>query len=247
MVSWNIIGDLPGNGRSDELVMMGCHYDGHDISQGAGDPASGAVAVLEAARALALYAGDLPCTVRFALWGVEEIGLIGSTQYVANHADELGQIRFYLNLDSAGVTPYKDIQLNQWEDLSPVFEAWSTEMARDFRVGQSVNAFSDHYPFLMAGVPTGGVGGVRRPETGGRGYGHTHYDTLDKVEMRGLREAAVFAARLALRIAHHQDWPVQRRSAEAVAEVLDNPDNQEITQIFDRIHAFYREQRANNH
>ncbi|MAU01514.1 MAG: aminopeptidase [Anaerolineaceae bacterium] len=244
MVSWNIIGDLPGNGRSNELVMMGCHYDGHDISQGAGDPASGAVAVLEAARVLAQYAPDLPCTVRFALWGVEEIGLIGSTQYVANHADELNNIRFYLNLDSAGVIPYKDIQLNQWEELAPVFEAWSEEMARDFRVGQSVNAFSDHYPFLMAGVPTGGVGGVRRLETGGRGYGHTHYDTLDKVEMRGLREAAVFAARLALRIAHHPNWPAQRRSAAAVAEVLDNPDNQEVTQIFDRIHAFYKEQRA---
>jgi hypothetical protein len=139
--------------------------------------------------------------------------------------------------------PYKDIQLNQWEDLAPVFAAWSEEMAQDFRVGQSVNAFSDHYPFLMAGVPTGGVGGVRRPAIGGRGYGHTHYDTLDKVEIRELREAAVFAARLALRIAHHTAWPAQRRSAEAVAEVLDNPDNQEVTQIFDRIRAFYNEQR----
>jgi Zn-dependent M28 family amino/carboxypeptidase len=163
MVSWNIIGDLSGSSHPDELVMMGCHYDGHDISQGAGDPASGAVAVLEAARVLAQYAPNLPCTVRFALWGVEEIGLIGSTQYVANHADELDRIRFYLNLDSAGVMPYKDIQLNQWEDLAPVFAAWSEEMAQDFRVGQSVNAFSDHYPFLMAGVPTGGVGGFCRP------------------------------------------------------------------------------------
>lgn len=117
-------------------------------------------------------------------------------------------------------------------------------MARDFRVGQSVNAHSDHYPFLMAGVPTGGIGGVRRKASGGRGYGHTAYDTLDKVEMRGLREAAVFAARLALRIAHHPEWPAQRRSAEAVAEVLDNPDNQEETEIFDRIRAFYKEQRA---
>ncbi|MEZ4590428.1 MAG: M28 family peptidase [Chloroflexota bacterium] len=244
MVSWNVIGDLPGNGQSDQIVMLGSHYDGHDISQGAGDPASGTVAVLEAARVLAQYASDLPCTVRFALWGVEEIGLIGSTQYAEKHADALDNIRFYLNMDSAGVIEHKDIQLNKWEDLAPIFEAWSQEMARDFRVGQSVNAHSDHYPFLMAGVPTGGINGVRRKEAGGRGYGHTQYDTLDKVEMRGLREAAVFAARLALRIAHHPDWPAQRRSPEAVAEVLDNPDNREETEIFNRIRAFYAEKRS---
>lgn len=244
MISWNIIGDLPGSTNPDEIVMLGCHYDGHDISQGAGDPASGAVAVLEAARVLAQYAPDLPCTIRFALWGVEEIGLIGSTQYAVDHADELDKIRFYLNMDAAGVIEHKDIQLNKWENLAPIFEAWSQEMARNFRVGQSVNAHSDHYPFLMAGVPTGGIGGVRRKASGGRGYGHTAYDTLDKIEMRGLREAAVFAARLALRIAYHPDWPAQQRSPEAVAEVLDNPDNQEETEIFDRIRAFYEEQRA---
>lgn len=247
MVSWNIVGDLPGQANPDEMVMLGCHYDGHDISQGAGDPASGAVAVLEAARVLAQYAVDLPCTVRFALWGVEEIGLIGSTQYVKAHANEMDNIRFYLNMDSAGVIQHKDIQLNQWEELAPIFEGWREEMARDFRVGQSVNAHSDHYPFLVAGVPTGGIGGVRRKAFGGRGYGHTRYDTLDKVEIKGLREAAVFAARLALRIAILADWPTQRRSPEAVAEVLDDPDNQEETEIFDRIRAFYQEQRANNH
>jgi Zn-dependent M28 family amino/carboxypeptidase len=243
MVSWNIIGDLPGQTHPDEIVMLGCHYDGHDISQGAGDPASGAVAVLEAARVLAKQAPNLPRTIRFALWGVEEIGLIGSTQYVEAHADELDKIRFYLNMDSAGVMQHKDIQLNQWENLVPIFEAWREEMARDFRVGQSVNAHSDHYPFLMAGVPTGGIGGVRRKTSGGRGYGHTRYDTLDKVEMKGLREAAVFAARLALRIANHEQWPAQRRSPEAVADLLDNPDNREETEIFGRIRAFYKENR----
>lgn len=243
MVSWNIIGDLPGQIHPNEIVMLGCHYDGHDISQGAGDPASGAVAVLEAARVLAKQTPNLPRTVRFALWGIEEIGLIGSTKYVEAHANELNKIRFYLNMDSAGVMSHKDIQLNKWENLAPIFEAWSEEMVRDFRVGQSVNAHSDHYPFLMAGVPTGGIGGVRRKSSGGRGYGHTRYDTLDKVEMKGLREAAVFAARLALRIANHPAWPAQQRSPEMVAEVLDSPDNQEETEIFGRIRAFYEENR----
>jgi hypothetical protein len=92
MTSWNVAGEIPGKGK--EVVMLGSHYDGHDISQGAEDPASGTVAVLEAARVLAKYAGALPCTVRFAFWGIEEIGLLGSNEYAKVHADELDCIRF---------------------------------------------------------------------------------------------------------------------------------------------------------
>ena len=239
MVSWNVIGDLPGKVDPSQIVMLGCHYDGHDISQGAADPASGTVALMEAARVLAQYTADLPFTVRFALWGVEEIGLIGSTQYAAKHEAELDQIRFYLNMDMAGAIEPKDIVLNQWPELAPIFAAWSSEMTLEYRVGQSVSAHSDHYPFLLAGVPTGAIGKVHRPNSGGRGYGHTRYDTLDKVEMRSLREAAVLSARLALRIADSETWPVQRRSREAVTAVLDNPDNREETAIFEKIEAFY--------
>ena len=82
MTSWNVLGDLPGAADNPEIVMLGSHYDGHDIAQGAGDPASGAVSVIEAARVLAKHAGALDHTIRFALWGVEEIGLIGSRLYV---------------------------------------------------------------------------------------------------------------------------------------------------------------------
>ncbi len=180
MESWNIIADLPGKQDPNQIVMLGSHYDGHDISQGAADPASGTVAVMEAARILAKYAPNLPYTIRFALWGVEEIGLIGSKQYVADHEADLDQIRFYLNMDAAGAVKQKDIVLNKWPMLASLFEEWSDEMALEFMVGQSVNAHSDHYPFLMAGVPTGGIGSIK-PMWRARGYGHTKYDTLDKV------------------------------------------------------------------
>ncbi|MBK9055105.1 MAG: M28 family peptidase [Chloroflexi bacterium] len=156
MVSWNIIGDLPGKQNPETIIMLGCHYDGHDISQGAEDPASGTVAVLEAARVLAQYASDLPVTVRFALWGVEEIGLLGSSQYAAAHAADLAHIRFYLNMDSAGAIANKAITLNEWPTLEPLFTGWAEEMAYPLPIQQSVHAHSDHFPFLLAGVPTGG-------------------------------------------------------------------------------------------
>lgn len=240
MVSWNVVGELPGQKGPEQVVMLGCHYDGHDISQGAADPASGTVAVMEAARVLAKYADELPYTVRFVLWGVEEIGLLGSADYVRRHQDELDNVRFYLNMDMAGAIEHKGIILNEWPELEPLFQAWRREMALEFGVEQSVSAHSDHYPFLKAGVPTGAIGRVG-PKASGRGYGHTMYDTLDKVNLTGLREASVLAARLALRLASEQEWPVGRRSQDDVKALFDGPDYREEAEFRARLDAFYRE------
>jgi len=238
MTSWNIIGDLPGRQKPDQIVMLGSHYDGHDISQGAGDPASGAVSVMEAARVLAKYAPSLPCTVRFALWGIEEIGLLGSKAYAQTHADELSNIRLYLNMDSAGVIAPKDIVLHEWPSLQAHFEGYQEEMTLEFAVGQSVHDHSDHYPFFEAGAPTGGIETVR-DSLSGRGYGHTMYDTVDKVSMVGLREAAALGSRLALRIANEEDWPAARRDASVVQELLNRPDQREYKEFNDKLDEFY--------
>ena len=68
-------------------------------------------------------------------------------------------------------------------------------MALEFAVGQRTSAHSDHYPFFMAGVPTGGMQSADL-SLAGRGYGHTQYDTVDKVDPTCLREASTLAARL---------------------------------------------------
>lgn len=241
MISWNVLADLPGQQQPETVVMLGSHYDGHDISQGAEDPASGAVAVMEAARVLAKYGADLPVTVRFALWGIEEIGLLGSRHYAATHADELSHLRFYLNMDAAGAITHKAITLNEWPALEPLFTGWGEEMAYTVPIRQSVHAHSDHFPFLMAGVPTGGI---EAAEFSGRGYGHTRYDTLDKVKLNNLREAAMIAARLALRIAHIGEWPVLHRSSEEVAALFTGPEYKEEAEYRAQIDAFYQQARG---
>lgn len=237
MVSWNVTGELPGTAPDPQLVMLGCHYDGHDIAQGAGDPASGTVAVLEAARVLAQHAQNLPHTLRFIFWGAEEIGLIGSHAYVDQHQTEHNQMRFYLNMDSAGAIQ-QDIILNDWPDLAPLFEEWQAAMALDFQVGQSIAAHSDHYPLLLVGVPTGGIEPVNHTRTG-RGYGHTRYDTVDKVKRSGIQAAAALGARLAHRIATTEAWPVSRRSETAVTAAL-NKKSPESTAFFNHLNAHYQ-------
>jgi Zn-dependent M28 family amino/carboxypeptidase len=115
-------------------------------------------------------------------------------------------------------------------------------MALDFAIGPSVHAFSDHFPFFMAGVPTGGIQSAER-SLEGRGYGHTRYDTVDKVEQKALREASTLAARLAMRVASADPWPAARRDEEAVLQLLDSPDYREEQEFRDRLDAFYVEAR----
>jgi Zn-dependent M28 family amino/carboxypeptidase len=241
MISWNVVGDLPGSNEPDQMVILGCHYDGHDISQGAGDPASGAVAVLEAGRVLAKYAPGLRCTIRFALWGVEEIGLLGSRKYVKAHAEELSNIRFYLNMDAAGTSSNnRDIVLQEWPDLAPFFERCREEMALDFALGQLITAYSDHFPFFLEGVPTGCMQSAER-SLAGRGYGHSQFDTVDKVDLKSLREASVLSARLALRIASEDAWSTSRRDKDSVLKLLDTPEYRAEQEYRARVNAFYRE------
>jgi len=238
MTSWNVVGDVPGDQHPDEIVLLGSHYDGHDISQGAVDPASGVAALLEAARVLSKYASPLPRTVRFVAWGVEEIGLLGSNAYVKAHNEELKNIRFYLNMDAAGGDMPKDINLHAWPELGETFTLYQKEMALDFAIGQHFHDASDHYPFLLEGVVTGGIEAVRQTR-GGRGYGHTWYDTLDKVDQTNVRDAAALAARLALRIASEDEWPVSTRDKETVTEILTRPERKELYDFRQRIAAYF--------
>ena len=78
----------------------------------------------------------------------------------------------------------------------------------------------------------------------GRGYGHTQWDTVDKVDLTGLREASTLAARLALRMASEETWPVTRRDEETVFELLDRPEYWEDQEYRERLDAFLEKSRS---
>ena len=237
---WNVVGELPGHTHPEEWVLVGCHYDGHDIAQGAHDPASGAVALLEAARVLAAHAaGEVGCGVRFVLFDAEEIGLLGGYRYAEAHEAELDGVRFRLNLDAAGSPGRKGLNVNRWPQLEPIFARWEREMGDDLPIAQKTSAFSDHYPFFLAGVPTammGDPGGVNT----GRGFDHSAFDTVDKVDPADMREAAAMAARLALRISREDPWPARRRGREEVEALIAAEPSLEGKAIEAGVDALYR-------
>ena len=82
---FNVVGEIPGTDKADELVMLGAHFDSWHSSTGATDNAAGSAAMMEAMRILKTSGVRLRRTVRIGLWNGEEQGLIGSADYVAKH------------------------------------------------------------------------------------------------------------------------------------------------------------------
>ena len=218
--AWNIVGELPGNLHPEEIIIVGCHYDGHDISQGAVDPLSGLVVVTEIARVLSAYAGGkLFRTVRFVAWSNEEVGLFGAYNDARRYQNDPASVCFTWNLDSAGRSgERKGIQLHQLPDFEPFIENAAREMGLEVPIHQGVGGYSDHYPYFLLGIPSGSIATVGRPP--GRGFGHTAFDTLDKIHVMCIWEAAALGARVILRQLNATSLPLRPRPAEEVERLL---------------------------
>lgn len=188
----NVIGTLRGETFPDEMVILGCHHDAW--THGAGDPLAGLICMFESARNLAERArnGDRPArTIKFAAWGAEEYGIIGSAEFVEAGGELLSRNTIaYINLDMAAMGP--NFRASAWPSLqhavidatrlvpsaanaeTMVYDDWS-ERARGTPAVGTLGGGSDHVPFLMhAGIPSValGAGGSR-----GVSY-HSAYDNI---------------------------------------------------------------------
>jgi len=84
------------------MIIVGAHFDGHDISVGAMDDAAGTCVLLETARLISMHKDCIMRTVKFIAFPGEETGNFGSAGYVMEHLDDLDKIKFMFNLDGAG-------------------------------------------------------------------------------------------------------------------------------------------------
>ena len=83
--SFDILGEIPGTDKADEVVMLGGHFDSWQAAPGATDNGAGAATMLEAIRILKATGMPMRRTVRVGLWTGEEEGLLGSRAYVKAH------------------------------------------------------------------------------------------------------------------------------------------------------------------
>lgn len=238
MTSWNVVGELRGHTYPDRFLVIGAHFDGHDISQGALDDGAGAVVAMEACRALAKHRELLPKSVKVILFPVEEIGLIGSHAYVDAHLPEMKDCEFMLNLDGAGRPGDTNLVLQGFGELQDVFEKMCREMKHPLTITNRISTYSDMYPFVLEGVPSATMMSVSGGPRAGRGWGHTAADTLDKVSPRALQMDALTTARMVLRLANLTgDWPVPHKTRGQIKELLEAEGLIEVLK-FERRYAF---------
>jgi len=224
--SYNVVGDVPGQ-NADEIILLGGHYDGHDIAYGAGDDAAGTLVGLEIGRVLAPFAGQLKRTVRIICFGYEELGLGGSFKHSERYTDPNSKenLVYVVNLDGAGRGQGGQERINTTGDSSMQawFEQWAEDNFYEISTNNRISAHSDHFPFFLAGYPSATVNSADSTAGMiGRGYGHTEGDTVDKVTLRGLQMGAAVATRVAIALADADSLPTDRRSESEVADALEN-------------------------
>ncbi len=221
VTSVNVVAEFRGQQRPDDIILLGAHYDGHDISQAAMDNATGVAVVLEAARALAPHKALLRRTVRFVAFAQEEMGLLGARDYAGRHYGE--GIQFMLNLDGAGRGINAAFQLQGWPEAIRWFKGLFDQMLEpDVAVGDQIGMYSDMFPFAIRGIPSATMSSqtVGSSAAAVRGFGHTAMDSLDKVSARLIQIEAVRVARLALRLAMVDEIPLARKTPAEIGAKL---------------------------
>jgi N-acetylated-alpha-linked acidic dipeptidase len=216
--TFNVVGTLKGARHPEQLVVVGAHHDAWGF--GAGDPTSGTILVLEAARcfAEAARAGQRPArSIAFAAWAAEEYGIMGSTEWVEAHRDRLRDHAVgYLNLDMASMGP--DPRASAAPSLKQVIAEVCRDEGHELKKLGNLGGGSDHMGFYChmaipaAGLGAGGSEGVSY---------HSLYDNLAWYrhvvgeDYASARMLARMVNRILARPAAARSGPVRRRPGHA--------------------------------
>ena len=199
--AYNVLAEIPGADAAlrDEVVLIGAHLDSWHTATGATDNADGVAGVMEAMRILSALDARPRRTIRVALWGGEEQGLLGARAYVNQHLrDEAARARIavYLN-DDPGTGPTYGFYMEDNAAATSIFDAW-LEALRD--VGARRNVIepigsTDHVPFDEVGIPAfTAIKDFRNYDVRTR---HTNADLADAVDVDDLEQSAVVLAVMA--------------------------------------------------
>jgi len=197
---YNAIGEIPGNDKKDEIVMLGGHYDSWHDATGATDNGIGASMMLEAVRILTALHVKPRRTIRVALWSGEEEGLLGSLAYVQQHfgsfenqKPEFATLDAYFNIDSGTGKPRgasvfgPPAAADIVRDAMMPFAEWGfmgVIPSDSRRTGGT-----DNTSFSNAGLP--GIGLAQDAFDYGSFTHHTNLDTYERIYEQDVREGAV--------------------------------------------------------
>jgi Zn-dependent M28 family amino/carboxypeptidase len=196
--SANVIGELRGSTRPDEIVVIGGHIDSWDVGQGAHDDGGGCVIAMEAVNVLRKLNMIPKRTIRVVLWTNEENGLSGGKAYASEHAAEMDKHIAAIEADSGIFEPKgysvvcadkqrEEIAAGQMRDILSLFSGSIGRMTVPTGwAGADISPMKESGVILM---------GHRVEGSKYFNYHHTHADTIDKVDPQELSQnVAVLAA-----------------------------------------------------
>ena len=200
--SFNVIAEIPGSTKPNELVMVGGHFDSWHMGTGATDNGAGSAVAMEVMRILKSLNLKMGRTVRMALWGGEEEGLLGSAAYVKDHfADpavmkptpEHDAFSAYFNIDN-GTGRIRGIYLQGNEMARPIFEQWFAAL-KDLTQGVITirnTGGTDHQSFDRVGLP--GFQFIQDPMDYDTRTHHSNMDVYDRIQQADMEQMAIIEA-----------------------------------------------------
>jgi hypothetical protein len=211
---YNVIAEIPGTDKNlkSEVVMLGAHIDSWHSATGGNDNASGVIVMIEVMRILKESGLKPKRTIRLALWGAEEQGLLGSQGWAKSNLYDLDKnekmaefdkVSAYFNFDY-GTGKIRGIFLNNNLALKPVFEEFFKPI-HDLGVrhtSMKSPGGSDHIVFNRIGIP--GFAFMQDRIDYGRSY-HTNMDTFERIQLGDLKQAAVVVASLVYQTANYPE------------------------------------------
>lgn len=199
--SYNVIGDLKGSERPEEIVIVSGHLDSWDLGTGAIDDGAGVVMAMETAEVLQKLHLRPKRTIRVIAWMDEEADGAGSSQYQKDHGGEFEQHVAAIESDVGAAHPLgfvTKMSKNAEDALKPVKTVLNSIGATVFQDAVVPAGITDLTPLSSGGVP---VLGILQDGRHYFDYHHTAADTLDKVVPSELRENAAVMAVMAYALA----------------------------------------------
>jgi hypothetical protein len=200
--SFNVIGEIPGTDRADEIVMVGAHFDSWHSGTGATDNGAGSAVMMEVMRILKATGLKVRRTVRIGLWTGEEQGLLGSRAYVKAHfADPQtmvllpghAKVAAYFNVDN-GTGAIRGVYLQGNEAVAPIFGAWMEPFRNLGMTTLTIRNTSgtDHLAFDAVGLP--GFQFIQDPVEYDTRTHHSNMDVYDRIQEPDMKQNAVIVA-----------------------------------------------------
>ncbi len=224
--SWNTIAEIPGTDKKDQVVMLGGHIDSWHAGLGATDNAAGVAVMMEAVRVLEKIGIQPRRTIRIALWGGEEQGLLGSKAYVRDHfgsfespKPEFSSLAGYINLDSGTGRVRGASVFGPPESAAVLRQILQPFSDLDVVGANSVQrrnyGGTDSTSFNWAGLP--GINLSQDPIEYDTYTWHTNLDTYERVLEGDLRQCVIVVASIVYHLAM-RDEMLPRFPAESMPQ-----------------------------